>query len=160
MVEGYIPGEGAAFLLLAAPGGRRPRGAARARITGAARALEPGHRESAEPNRGDGLTSCLARILDAGAAPRPVETVYAGLNGERLFAREWDIARLRHHNRFAEGAAVEHPADCLGDTGAALGPMLVALAAIAVSEGYRRSPCLVWSSSDRAERAAVIVDDA
>ncbi len=159
--EGYVPGEGAAFLLLTSPGGGRRSGrAAIARVTGVAQALEPGHRYSAEPHRCDGLAAAFARLFDAGAAPGPIETVYAGLNGERLFAREWGVAQIRHRDRFAEHVAVEHPADCLGDAGAALWPILAALAAIGVKEGYRRSPCLVWCSSDQAERGAAIVSEA
>lgn len=156
--EGYIPGEGAAFLLLSTPGGGRRSGReAIARVPFAAHALEPGHRYSKQPHRGDGLAAAFARLFDAGAAAEPVATLYAGLNGEHLIAREGGVAYLRHRDRFVEDVATEHPADCLGDTGAALGPMLVGLAALGMKGGYRRSPCLVWCSSDRAERGAAIV---
>lgn len=158
---GFIPGEGAAFLLLTTPGGARRTGrAALARITGSAHALEPGHHHSELPHRGDGLAAAFARLFDAGAAEEPVQTVYAGLDGEHLFAREWGVASLRHQDRFVDDAAIEHPMDCLGDVGAALGPVLTGLAALGIQGGYRRSPCLVWCSSDRAERGAAIVREA
>lgn len=156
----YVPGEGAAFLLLTTPGGgARADREAIARIAGAAHALEPGHRYSEVPHRGDGLAEAFEQLFDKGAARAPVKTVYAGLNGEYLTSKEWGVASLRHRDRIAEDAAIETPADCLGDAGAALGPLLLALAAIGVKGGYRRSPCLVWSASDKAERGAAIVDE-
>ena len=83
--------------------------------------------------------------------------VYAGLNGEGLVAKEWGVAYLRSAERFAEGFEVEHPADCLGDAGAALGPILLGLAAIGLEKGYREGPCLVWSTSDREARGAALL---
>ena len=59
--------------------------------------------------------------------------------------------------RFAENFEVEHPADCLGDAGAALGPILLGLAALGLEKGYRGSPCLVWSTSDREPRGAALL---
>jgi 3-oxoacyl-[acyl-carrier-protein] synthase-1 len=50
---------------------------------------------------------------------------------------------------------MHHPADCLGDTGAACGPIMAGLAALGIAGGYRRSPCLVYGSSDDGPRAAL-----
>ncbi|MGK3992643.1 hypothetical protein [Sorangium sp. So ce1024] len=154
--DGFIPGEGAAFLLLTSPGiGTRTGLAPLARLEGAAFADEPGHRYSEEIYRGDGLDLAFRRLF--AAMPVTVQTVYAGFNGENFNAKEWGVSYMRHRERFAEDFAIEHPADCLGDTGAALGPMLMALASIGMKKGYRRSPCLAWCSSDQAERGAAIV---
>ncbi|WP_437972933.1 beta-ketoacyl synthase N-terminal-like domain-containing protein [Sorangium sp. So ce295] len=157
--DGFIPGEGAAFLLLSSAGkaehlGRSPS----ARIDGAASAEEPGHRYSEEFYRGDGLDLAFRRLFASTAGA--VQTVYAGLNGESFNAKEWGVAYIRHRERFAEGATIEHPVDCLGDTGAALGPMLVGLAAVGINRGYRRAPCLVWCSSDCGGRGAAMVSGA
>ncbi len=157
--DGFIPGEGAAFLLLTSLGnGARIGRAPVARIDGAAIADEPGHRYSEEIYRGDGLDLAFRGLFASTAGT--VQTVYAGLNGESFNAKEWGVAYMRHRERFAEDFAIEHPADCLGDTGAALGPMLVGLAAIGVMKGYRHWPCLAWSSSDQAERGAAMVSGA
>ncbi len=87
-----------------------------------------------------------------------VRCVYAGFNGENMGAKEWGVAYLRHSSRFAEELAVEHPADCTGDLGASLGPLMVALAGLGVRDGYRESPALVFcTSSDTQARAAAMV---
>lgn len=155
--DGFVPGEAAAFLAIAAPGVAARRGLRPiAVIDAAAVGEEPGHLYSAEPYRGEGLHAAIRRALEAAPGP-PVRTVYAGFNGEHLGAKEWGVAYLRNRPRFAERLRLEHPADCLGDTGAAMGPLLLALSAIGLGRGYRRSPCLVWCSSDRAPRGAALV---
>ena len=84
-------------------------------------------------------------------------SVYSSLNGESFWAKEWGVASLRFHSRFEKALRVEHPVECFGDPGAALGPLMVGLAAIGLTRGYRKGPCLVYCSSDREERAAVLV---
>ncbi|WP_157907413.1 hypothetical protein [Sorangium cellulosum] len=153
--DGFIPGEGAAFLLLARPGsGRTPL----SRLVSVGTAEEEGHRyTTAAPYRGEGLDAALKTAF-AAAPGGPVRTVYAGFNGESFFAKEWGVAIARHKKRIAEDFVIEHPADCVGDAGAALGAMLVGLAAMSLAEGRRPSRCLVWAPSDLAARGAAILD--
>jgi 3-oxoacyl-[acyl-carrier-protein] synthase-1 len=156
VLDGFTPGEGAAFLLVGPPGSaRKAQREPTARIEAAATAQEPGHRYSKEPYRGDGLDSAF-RALFAGAAGQ-VHTVYAGLNGESMGAKEWGVAHLRHRPHFADGFEVLCPAEQLGDTGAASAPLMLGLAAIALQREHRRPPCLVWCSSDLGARGAAIV---
>jgi len=150
-LDGFVPGEGAAFVLIG------PRGAAGALATlsGFAAGTEPGHLHGTEPYRGEGLAAVVAAAL--GAAGEPVGEVYSSMNGESHWVREWGVAYLRRRARFAEDHGFHHPADCQGDTGAAAGPLMAALAALGIAGGYRRAPCLVYGSSDRGERAALLV---
>ena len=67
------------------------------------------------------------------------------------------MARLRAAAAFDPEHTVEHPAECFGDLGAAHGAVLAAIAIDGVASGYRRSPCLVFASSDHAERAAALI---
>ena len=53
--------------------------------------------------------------------------------------------------------AMEHPSDKFGDTGAAVGAILVALAAESLAGGTRPGPALVWAASDRDPRACAVV---
>jgi 3-oxoacyl-[acyl-carrier-protein] synthase-1 len=157
-LDGFIPGEGAAFLLLAARGAAEAAGLAPlATLSPAAVAVEAGHLYSEEPYRGDGLAAALARLFGAGALAEPVQEVYSSMNGESHWAKEWGVGFLRNRAGFRPDHGMHHPADCLGDTGAACGPLLVGLAALGVREGYRRSPCLVYGSSDDGLRAALAV---
>lgn len=125
---GFIPGEGAGFLLLrAAQSGQRgqlfqpPAAPVLARIVGVGTGMEKGHRYSKEPYRGDGLAEAFEDLFERTPPNQPkARCVYAGFNGEDMPAKEWGVSRLRNSDRFAEELQVEHPADCIGDAGAAL----------------------------------------
>ncbi len=167
---GFMPGEGAGFLLLRSGQPRRPPSAPPlARVMGVGVGLEKGHRYSSEPYRGDGLADAFEALFQEVATDYPkVRCVYAGFNGEELPAKEWGVAQLRSSERFASDAKFETPADCIGDAGAALGAIMVGLAAMAINKGHLPEPrpiwatedpgpCLVWSTSDREPRAATLL---
>lgn len=155
--DGFTPSEGAAFLLLTTAGHARARQLPTlAPLLATASGQEEGHLYAEAPYRGDGLAATFAQLF-AQAPPQPVATVYCSFNGERYWAREFGVARTRQSAAFAPEAAMEHPAEVFGDLGAAHGPALLALAAHAMHEGYRASPCLVYASSDHADRAAALL---
>jgi len=157
-LDGFIPGEGAAFLLLASA-----RAAANqqlpvlGRVSPMANGFESGHLYSQEPYRGDGLAATFRQLVAQGVVDAPIREVYSSMTGESHWAKEWGVAYLRSKAAFQDDVRVHHPADCFGETGAASGPLLVGLAALGMKGGYRRSPTLAYGSSDRGPRAAVIV---
>ncbi len=155
--DGFTPGEAGAALLLAAPGVAARMGRpVLARLEAVSTAEEPGHRYSPEPHRGDGLAAAFAGLL-SGRPPSDLQigTVYAGLNGEGLFAKEWGVAAIRNRDHLPDDCRLEHPADCLGDTGAASGLLLGVLAALELC--LRPVPTLVWTTSDTALRAVALL---
>lgn len=168
---GFMPGEGAGFLLLRAgtPGGRSRRSPTLARLIAVGTGVEEGHRYSSKPYRGDGLANAFESLFEAVPKGAPkVRCVYAGFNGEDTPVKEWATARLRNSERFADEIQVEHPADCIGDSGAALGAIMLGLAAMAISQGHSPEPrpiwaaddpgpCLVWATSVREPRAAALL---
>jgi 3-oxoacyl-[acyl-carrier-protein] synthase-1 len=156
--DGFIPGEGAGFVLLAGARAAAASGlSALARLTPVATGFEPGHLYSPDPYMGDGLAATLAQLVSSGAVETPIEEVYSSMTGESHWAKEWGVAFLRMRSAFRESHRIHHPADCFGDTGAASGPLMVGLAALGITSRYRRSPALAYGSSDRGARAAVIV---
>jgi 3-oxoacyl-[acyl-carrier-protein] synthase-1 len=159
VMDGFTPGEGAAFLLLGAPGRPKPNvGTPLARLEAVGLGREPGHRYSEEAYRGEGLAAAFQSLF--AAAPEgqgAVRSILAGLNGEHFGSREWGVARQRHTRRFDAGAHVEHPVQSFGDTGAALAPLLLGLAALGLSRGDLEGPCMVWASSDREDRGAALI---
>lgn len=159
VMDGFIPGEGACFLLLGVPSAPRAAHTAMPMLISAfGLERENGHRYSQEPHRGDGLARAFTQLFNySGAANMPVQTVFAGYNGENFWAKEWGVASLRNKDKFAESFAFEHPADCFGDPGAALGPLMIGLAALSMVKGYCIGPCLVWCGSDRDTRAAALI---
>jgi 3-oxoacyl-[acyl-carrier-protein] synthase-1 len=148
-MDGFIPSEGAAFVVLSTahgPGDVRMAPV----VTAVAGASDPGHLYGSAPARGEGL----ARALDGLRAQLPAGTpavacTWAGLNGENFGAKEWGVAQLRHRDLFCASMQIEHPADCYGDLGAATGAMLLALADRTMRSGTRPGPALVWAASDR-----------
>jgi 3-oxoacyl-[acyl-carrier-protein] synthase-1 len=157
--DGFIPGEGAGFVVLA-----RPTPAQRSPVScvaGVGLAKDPGHRYADEPARGEGLSNAM-NALFAGAPPGGAKIAYtlAGLNGESFGAKEWGVAQLRHNASFAAGRRLDHPADCHGDLGAATGAVLTALAHVALTNGHRQGPVLVWASSDHEQRGCALIDGA
>ena len=159
VMDGFIPGEGAAFYLVSGPdaAATRPAGASVV-VNGAASAMDPGHRYGDAPAKGEGLSSALeqARQLLQPAVAR-IETTFAGFNGENFDAKQWGVARLRHNDFFSPQMLIEHPADKYGDAGAATGAILVSLAAQSLTSGTRSGPALVWAASDREPRACAVV---
>jgi len=157
-LDGFVPGEGAAFLLLAPAPRRAPAGAAAGAITlvAAASAEEPEHFYAQGRATGEGLANCFENLRAAPVAQPPVRSIWAGFNGEGFWAKEWGVARLRHADLFDPSAEIQHPADCYGDLGAATGAMLMVLAERAMSmSGGGASPALVFASSDRETRGCV-----
>jgi 3-oxoacyl-[acyl-carrier-protein] synthase I len=153
-LDGFVPGEGAAFLLLGrADGGAAPIAA----VSQVALASENGHLYSDQPYRGEGLATAIQQLVQSGAAASPIQEVYSSMNGEHHWAKEWGVAFLRNRSAFLADHGMHHPADCCGDTGAACGVLMVGLAALGIKQGYRHSPALVYGSSDRGQRAAVLV---
>ncbi len=153
-LDGFIPGEGAAFLLLAS----RPAAAAAglkplATISGPAEGFEKGHLGSKETYKGEGLAQVVQALVGSSPPPAPFASVWSSMNGESHWAKEWGVAFLRSREAFAEGHAMLHPADCYGDAGAAAGALLAGLASLDAARG----PHLVYASSDLGPRASVAV---
>lgn len=159
-MDGFIPGEGAGFLLLGSLDkigvlGKEPI----AKIQAVGTGYEKGHRYSEEVYQGDGLTEAFqAMFASNNGSVGKIRTVYAGLNGENLGAKEWGVAYMRNRDHFDENFCFEHPVDCFGDPGAALGTLMTGLSAIGIAKKVIDSPCLVWCSSDYGARAALTVD--
>jgi 3-oxoacyl-[acyl-carrier-protein] synthase-1 len=158
VMDGFIPGEGAAFYVLSSAAQPAASGEPAIVVHGAASAMDPGHRYGDAPAKGEGLAVALAQLRQRmPPLPGPVATTFGGFNGESFDAKMWGVTYLRHKDLFAPAMAIEHPADKFGDAGAAMGAILVALAAESLSKGTRRGPALVWAASDREPRGCAIV---
>lgn len=153
-LDGFIPGEGAAFLLLASPRTAAAAGLpALAVLSEPAEGFEKGHLGSKETYKGEGLAAALQALLAASPPPKPFASVWSSMNGESHWAKEWGVAFLRSRDAFAEGHLMVHPADCYGDAGAAAGALLAGLASLDAARG----PHLVYASSDLGARSSISV---
>ena len=139
VMDGFIPGEGAAFFVLTGTGSAEHGNGPHVSSTPQRRRWIPGIATAPTPAKGEGL-GCRARA--AATAGRiscraPVGTTFAGFNGESFDAKLWGVARLRHNDFFSPAMLIEHPADKYGDAGAATGAILLALAATVTVEWQR-----------------------
>jgi 3-oxoacyl-[acyl-carrier-protein] synthase I len=158
VMDGFIPGEGAAFYVLSGVGDPMSHAAGRrVVVNAAASAMDVGHRYGDAPARGEGLADALAQVRQRTPQLPPIATTFAGFNGESSDAKLWGVARLRHNDFFSPAMVIDHPADKFGDAGAAMGAILVAVAAKALTSGTRSGPALVWAASDRESRGCAVV---
>lgn len=159
--NGFVVGEAASFLLLT----RHAQHAMQKdkhiiALNPVGIADEPGHLSSDEPYRGEGLDQAFKQAL-ADYSGHKIDAIYSSMNGEPFWSKEQGVAQTRNQQFFTDKLAVEHPADCFGDLGAGTGSTLIGLSALVLlnnSRYKRHNAHLVYSSSDGAKRAAVVVE--
>jgi 3-oxoacyl-[acyl-carrier-protein] synthase-1 len=156
--EGFVPGEGAAFLRLAAA----PDAGTLALIASVARTTEPCTRASGKPNTGEALAQAGRAAMAAAATP---VTAIGGFihdaAGDRFGFREAATALTRLRPRAAPPPEVWTTAACAGELGAAFGPVAIATAATFLHRNVVADPAvLVLGTSDRAPRGAAVVTKA
>ena len=159
---GFVPGEGAGALLLAAPELLR-----RLRLTpfGSVRGVGVG-RETELIGTGSvclglGLTGAVRTAVTPLRDEQRLTDVYCDMNGEPYRADEYAFVVTRTRERFVSASDFVAPADCWGDVGAASAPLLIVLACIAGAKHYAKgSAALVWASSVSGERGAALIETA
>jgi len=154
VTNGFIPGEAAAAVLLAASGAD---GALV--VEGIGSAAEEAVLGSGKPLRADGLRAAIAAALDeAGRAMHDMHYRMTDLSGEHYYFREAALALARTLRRRVEEMDLEHPAECVGETGAAALPLMLGATLAAQRKGYARGPSvLVHLSADDGDRAAIVL---
>lgn len=157
---GFIPSEGAAFILLTQDPALALQHQGQAiRILPPGNSQEPGHIYSNEPYLGEGLAQATSKALE-GHQGLSITCIYSSMNGEAFWSKEIGVTLIRNKPQLAEPYQTEHPADCLGDTGAASGAFLIGLAAQAMLEPEHTPPqqaSLILCSADNAPRSAALM---
>lgn len=159
-VDGFIPGEGAVLLLLetaakAAVRKAKPLGVLSELGFGKETLNYASDRMSSGEGLSQALQPALARLSKPGS---PGRWVLCDMNGESYRASEWGIVRTRLGEKIEPIVDLVHPADCLGDTGAASMGMLIAYALHAFGRGYAPAKeALIWNASDDGARSAIIL---
>ncbi|WP_087463567.1 beta-ketoacyl synthase N-terminal-like domain-containing protein [Oleiphilus messinensis] len=149
--DGFIPGEGAAFVILEADENGK------VQVAAPGVGSEPGHYYSDATCEGQGLTEAITQALDNAALKQRIQTVVCSLNGEGAHSKEWGASCIRVVPQLAEDLVVEHPAECCGDLGAATVPTLLAHTSIGMAKGFIQGPALLWASSDFEPRGAAVM---
>lgn len=165
VVRGFIPGEGAAFVAVAAPGKAWKRNAGeRGAILGVGLATEdPSVTVLSDGHpTGRGLQRAFeATIRDAGIAESHIDFRVSDQNGEIYQGLESSFALSRFYRTHREECPLWLPAASVGEIGAAVGPLLVMMASIAMEKGYAPGAlAMCEGSSDEGLRAGCLVGPA
>jgi 3-oxoacyl-[acyl-carrier-protein] synthase-1 len=149
--NGFIPGEASACVLLEQDSLQQ----GELTCVGVGLSQERVTINSEEPFRADGLS----RAVSAALAEARIDISDCGLrltdlSGEHYYFREAALALSRLLRR--EGCReLWHPSECIGEVGAAIGPLLLGYAAVAARKRFLPGPrILVQSSGDDGMRAA------
>ncbi|MEZ4447372.1 MAG: hypothetical protein R3B72_50315 [Polyangiaceae bacterium] len=156
--NGFIPGEGAAFLLLC----RRSRSLGLAplgQILDVASAHEPHPYGSEEPCLGAGMTQAIRRALETiGRDTRRIGWILSDVVNERHRVEELGFALARNHEAFLQEVVHDQPLLKTGDLGASSAAMLAVMAMVRFETASAPSPwALVGVHSDGPERGALVV---
>lgn len=151
--NGFIPGEAAGAVLVSRPTGRG------LLCLGIGFGQEPAHIGSEQPLRADGLTRAIRDALThAGREMHEIDFRIADISGEQYYFKEAALAVARTLRRTKEEFDLWHPAECIGETGAAAGAAVIAVADAAVRKAYALgSNILVHMANDSGERAALVL---
>jgi 3-oxoacyl-[acyl-carrier-protein] synthase-1 len=158
--NGFVPGEGAACLLLANDAFVQVADLAPlASVRSYGSALESHPWYEGRPCTAGGLSSAIQSVFGRNDDQARTDVTFCDLNGEPWRADEWAFAYLRSAAFHSEPLNIWHPADVWGDAGAATGALLLALAVHEATRDPLLSRALVWSASDvTPHRAAAVIE--
>ncbi|MFZ1987191.1 MAG: hypothetical protein WAU91_22465 [Desulfatitalea sp.] len=155
--DGFIPGEaGAAALLTAA----RQSSHAPLAIQGLGFGQEKAYLGSGHPLRADGLVQAIkAALAMAGRDLGDLDYRLCDLSGEQYYFKEAALALTRVLRKRKEAFDIQHPAECIGETGAAIIPVLLAVASAAIRKGYSKGEgILCHCANDDGQRGALVLN--
>lgn len=153
--DGFIPGEGAAALLV------QPLNAhagPQLLCRGLGFGLEHAHIDSEEPLRADGLTEAIRQSLrDAHCGEGILDFKIIDASGGQYAFKEATLAFGRLDRTKRSEFDVWHPADCIGEVGAPIGAVMIAVLKAASEKAYARGAnALLHLGNDDGRRAAMV----
>jgi 3-oxoacyl-[acyl-carrier-protein] synthase-1 len=150
--DGFIPGEAGVAVLVG-----RPVTSARPQLLclGIGLGREPNTIDSEEPLRADGLVQAIkAAMADSGRTLADCDYRLTDLCGGQYGFKEASLGLMRSFHVKKKRFELWHPADCIGAVGAAIGPMVLAVAEAAGRKDYAPGPGVLchfsWDNPDRA----------
>jgi 3-oxoacyl-[acyl-carrier-protein] synthase-1 len=153
--DGFVPGEAAGALLLSSG----PTSGPHLACLGIGFGREPSASDPDVPLRADGLTQAIQQgLADAGCALHDLDFRITDNSGEQYYFKEATLALSRTLRQRKETFDIWHPADCIGEVGAAIGAAMISVALMAGRKRYGPGSGVLWHvSSDTGERAAAVL---
>jgi len=154
--DGFIPGEAGAAVLLGHSSGT---GSPSLQCLGTGWGKEQAYLGSEEPLRADGMIQAVRQALkDSGCTYKDLDFRIADISGENYGFKEAGLSLLRTMRDLKCNFDLWHPAEYIGEAGAAIVPVILSVALAACQKGYALGPgMLCHIGSDREERAACIL---
>lgn len=153
--NGFMPGEGAGALLVG-----QPSGDTELHCSGVGFALEKAHVDSGEPLRADGLSTAMKNALaEASCALHDLDYRITDISGEQYYFKEAALALSRVLRQRKAEFDLWHPAESVGEVGAAAGVAVMAVAGAAARKAYAPGPgILAHLANDAGQRAAAVLN--
>lgn len=152
--NGFIAGEAGGALLIG-----QPRDKAELLCSGIGFGVEKANIDSDEPFRAEGMVFAIkAALADAGCEMHDLDYRISDMSGEQYYFKEAALAFSRITRRRKDAFDIWHPAECIGEAGAAAGIVGLALADAACRKAYSVGPHILFHlSNDCGRRAAVVL---
>jgi 3-oxoacyl-[acyl-carrier-protein] synthase-1 len=154
--DGFIPGEAGAAIVVTAPAMAK---GVTVQCLGIGQGREQATVLSEEPLRADGLVTAIkAALVDAGCGMGDLDFRITDLSGEQYCFKEATLALSRIRRRLTERFEILHPADCVGEIGAAIVPVMLGFLGQATKKRYLPGQkALFHGANDSGERAALVL---
>lgn len=155
--NGFIPGEAAAALAVELA---RPSEAPQLLCMGLGFGSEPAHVEAEDqPLRADGLVAAIRGALaEIGTTLAATDFRIVDVSGEQYGFKEAALALSRLLRERKAEYDIWHPADCIGEVGAAIGAVMLGVTRAAVTKAYAPgNHVLAHFGNDDGRRAAAIL---
>lgn len=153
--NGFIPGEAGTAVLIGHPGRTRE---PELLCIGMGQGREKATIDSEEPLRADGLVRAFrAAFAEAGRTIDDLDFRLTDSNGEQYWFKESALAITRTLRARKERFQIWHPADCIGETGAAIGPCTLGIGLAATRKRYAPGAGILFHfGSDDGERLVLV----
>jgi 3-oxoacyl-[acyl-carrier-protein] synthase-1 len=152
--NGFVPGEAASAILLGQAAGEED-----LLCVGLGYGLEQATVEGTVPSRAEGMTVAINDALrDAQCEMADLDFRITDNSGEQYYFKEAALALARTLRQRKEEFDIWHPADCIGEVGAAIGPALLVVALFAARKGYAAgNNILCCTGNDSGRRACAVL---
>ena len=151
--DGFIPGEAGGAVLVG------PATRSGLICQGMGFALEKATIESEEPLRADGMTAAISKALEAaGLTMGDLDYRITDISGEQYQFKEASLALSRLLRVRKEEFDILHPADCVGEVGAAALPCVLGVILFAEQKSYALAPrSIAHFGNDDGRRVALVI---
>jgi 3-oxoacyl-[acyl-carrier-protein] synthase-1 len=155
--DGFLPGEASAAILVGRLDASRDRDAVA--CLGLGTANDTSTIANDVPLRANGLALAIRTALaEAGCTPSDLDLRIADLSGEQYYFKEAALALSRVLRQRKAQLHLWNPADCIGEVGTAIGPMVLVLAKAALEKRFAAGPgILCHFSGDQGLRGAIVL---